>query len=163
MTMNGLEALTLMRSHALMRYWDNPSTGDWAQVLAEFSLFSGISKRRLRKLVRHATFAEFAPGDTVVMRDEPADFLYVILSGTAKPMGKPAARALRTGDYFGELALFDGAPRSATVVATHELHVMKLPRRSFLRLAQHDPGISLTMLRDLGAQFRQLETQTAQR
>ena len=163
--MNGPEtqSLTLMPSKALMRYWDHPSTRDWAEVLATFSLFSGISKRRLRKLVRHATLAEFGPGETVVMRNAPADSLYVILGGAAKARGKPAARVLRTGDYFGELPLFDGAPRSATVVATQELHVMRLPRRSFLRLAQHDPGISLRMLRNLGAQFRRLETQAAQR
>jgi CRP/FNR family cyclic AMP-dependent transcriptional regulator len=152
-TVNGLEA------HALMRHWDQPSTDDWAQVLATFSLFSGISKRRLRKLVRHATITEFAPGDTVVEKDAPADSLYVILGGTAKARGKPAARTLRTGDYFGELGLLNGAARSATVVATRELHVMSLPRQSFLRLASHHPAISLTMLRNLGAQFRQLETQ----
>ncbi|MGZ4396399.1 MAG: cyclic nucleotide-binding domain-containing protein [Gaiellaceae bacterium] len=132
------------------------------KVLAKFSLFSGISKRRLRKLVREATFAEFAPGDTVVATKDAADSLYVILGGTAKVRGKVAARTLRMGDYFGELGLLDGAPRSATVVATHELHVMRLQRHSFLRLAEHDPAISLTMLRNLGAQFRRLEIQTAQ-
>ena len=55
--------------------WDHPSTRPTGRTcFAGFSLFSGIRKRRLRKLVRHATFAEFAPGDTVVMRDEPAEF-----------------------------------------------------------------------------------------
>jgi len=143
-------------------YWDQPSSGDWANVLARFSLFSGISKRRLRKLVRDSTFAEFGRGDIVVATDDAADSLYVILSGTAKALGKAAARTLGAGDYFGELGLLDGAPRSATVVATRELHVMRLPRRSFLELAQDDPAISFTMLRNLGAQFQRLETQTAQ-
>ena len=144
--MNGLEMQAWMPSRALMRYRDHPSTSDWAHVLATFPLFSRISRRRLRKLVRHATFAEFAPGDTVVARDAPADSLYVILSGTATARGKPAARTLRTGDYFGELGLIDGFPRSATVIATQELHVMRLRQQSFLRLAQDDPAISLTML-----------------
>jgi CRP-like cAMP-binding protein len=148
-------------AHWLMRYWDRPSARDWARVLATFSLFSGISKRRLRKLVRNAKLAEFAPGDTVVERDSPGDSLYVILSGTAKARGKPAARTLRTGDYFGELAVLDGVPRSATVIATNELHVMKLRRESFLQLAKRNPAISLTMLGNLTAQFRQLETQAA--
>ena len=154
--MNGSEALTFAG------YWNQPSTDDWARVLATFPLFSGISKRRLRKLVRDAKFAEFAPGDTVFATEDTADSLYVILSGTAKVRGKVAARTLRTGDYFGELGVLDSAPRSATVVATHELHVMRLPRQSFLRLAQNDPAISLTMLRNLGVQFRRLETQAAQ-
>jgi CRP/FNR family cyclic AMP-dependent transcriptional regulator len=160
--MYGLNAYGL-NAQSLMRYWDQPSAGDWAGVLATFTLFSGISKRRLRKLVRHANVAEFAPGDTVVETDAPGDSLYLILSGTAKAHGKPAARTLRTGDYFGELGLFDGVPRSATVVATRELHVMKLPRQSFLRLAQQAPAIWLAMLTNLGVQLRRLETQAAQR
>jgi CRP-like cAMP-binding protein len=160
--MNALQAMTLMRRGWLMRYWDHASPDDWAEVLATFSLFAGVSKRRLRKLAWHATLAEFAPGDDVVVRDAPDDALYLILGGAAMARGKPAARALRTGDYFGELALLSGAPRSATVVATQELHVMRLPRKSFLRLAQRDPAIWFTMLRNLGAQFRRLETQAAQ-
>jgi CRP/FNR family cyclic AMP-dependent transcriptional regulator len=99
----------------------------------------------------------------VIVKDGSTDSFYVILGGAAKAQGKPAARALRTGDYFGELALLDGTSRSASVVATQELYVMRLPRRSFLRLAQRDPRISLTMLRNLGAQFRSLETRPAQR
>ena len=97
-----------------------------------------------------------------VIRDEPADSLYLILSPTAKRRGKLAPGALRAGDYFGELALFDGAPRSATVVATHELHAMRLPHQSFLRLGHQNPAIWHRMFRNLGAQFRRLETQTAQ-
>jgi CRP-like cAMP-binding protein len=155
-TVSGLEAQTFFS-----RYWDQPSTDDWAKVLATFSLFSGISKRRLRKLVRHATIAEFVPGDTVVAMNDAADSLYLILSGSARASGKPAARTLRTGDYFGELGLLEAAPASATVIATSELHVMKLPPQWFLRLAHHDPTFSLTMLRNLGAQFRRLEAQAA--
>jgi K+:H+ antiporter len=154
---NGLQVQALVTRH-----WDRPGTNDWADVLTTFPLFSGVRKRRLGKLIRHARFSEFAPGDTVVSKDAPADSLYLILGGTARALGMPAARALRTGDYFGELGLLAGARRSATVVATHELHVMRLPAKSFLRLAKRDPGISLTMLRNLGAQFGRLEAQAAQ-
>jgi CRP-like cAMP-binding protein len=61
------------------------------------------------------------------------------------------------GDYFGELGVLDGVPRSATVVATGELHVMRIPQEPFLRLAERDPGISLRMLGRLGSQIRRLE------
>ena len=156
MTVSGREAQTFYSRH-----WDQPSIDDWATVLATFSLFSGISKRRLRKLVRRATIAEFLPGDTVVAMNDTAHSLYVILSGSARASGKPAARTLSMGDYFGELGLLEGAPASATVIATSELHVITLPREWFLRVAQHDPTFSLTMLRNLGAQFRRLEAQAA--
>ena len=150
-----------MHDRASMPSWDESSVGSWARVLATFPLFSGISRRQLRKLARQATFAEFAPGDIVMSNPESTDWLHVILSGSAKVLAKPAARPLRTGDYFGELALLENAPRSATVVATQELHVMRLPRHSFLRLARDHPAVALTMLRDLSTQFRRLEAQTA--
>ena len=76
--------------------WYQAGPADWAEVLVDFPLFSGIAKRRLRGLVRHATFAEYGPGDVVIQKNEPGDSLYVILGGSAKVRGKPAARRLRT-------------------------------------------------------------------
>jgi CRP/FNR family transcriptional regulator, cyclic AMP receptor protein len=136
--------------------WDHASPSDWADVLAGFPLFAGIPKRRLRKLVRQAAFAEYGPGDMVIQKGSSGSSLHVVLGGSAKVLGKPASRTLRSGDYFGELSLLDGAPRSATVVATSELHVMKLPRKAFVGLVQ-DPEVSLKMLSTLGSQIRRLE------
>ena len=150
-----------MQPLGLTGYRDHASPADWAKVLATFPLFSGIAKRRLRKLAEQATVAEYGPGDIVIEKGERGDSLYVVLSGSAKARGKPAARTLRTGDYFGELGLLDGVPRSATVVATDELHLMKLPRHSFLRLARRDPAVSLKMVSTLGSQIRRLEAQAA--
>jgi CRP-like cAMP-binding protein len=150
-----------MQPQGLMGYWDHPSANDWAKVLATFPLFSGISKRRLRKLLRQATVAEYSPGDIVVLTGTPSDSFYVVLGGSAKARGKPAARTLRTGDYFGELGLLSGATRSATVVATSALHVMRLPRESFLQLTGRHPGVSFEMLDNLGRQIRHLEAQAA--
>jgi CRP/FNR family transcriptional regulator, cyclic AMP receptor protein len=141
--------------------WDHASPADWANVLATFPLFSEIGKRQLRKLVRRATFAEYGRGDIVIQKGEPGESLHVILGGSAKALGKPASRTLRTGDYFGELSLLDGFPRSATVIATGDLHVMKLPRQDFLRLTQDDPSVSFKMVTTLGSQIRRLETQPA--
>jgi CRP/FNR family cyclic AMP-dependent transcriptional regulator len=144
-----------------LSHLDTASPADWARVLATFPLFAGVSRRRLRNVVRHATVAEHSRGDIVIQRGESGDWLYVILSGSASTRGRKAARTLGTGDYFGELALLGAVPRTATVVATSELHVMRFPRKSVLGLLKAAPDISLKMLNVLGSQFRQLESQAA--
>lgn len=139
------------------RDWNRATADDWANVLAALPLFANVGKRKLRNVARQAKVAEFAPGDTVIATGTPADAFYVILGGAAKAQGKPAARELRAGDYFGELALLDGGPRSATVVATDDLHVMRVPRKAFLELFEEDPKVALTIAKELGARVRELE------
>lgn len=141
--------------------WGAEDSADWAEVLAEFPLFSGLSKRRLKKLARAAWVEEYAAGEFVVMKGDAGDALHVILGGSARVLGKRAARALGTGDYFGELSLLAGARVSATVIATSNLHVLSVPREAFLDVAEHDPHASLEMLTALGGHFLRLEARTA--
>jgi CRP-like cAMP-binding protein len=68
---------------------------------------------------------------------------------------------LRAGEYFGELALIPGRPRSKAVVAVSYVYAMKLPSRSVLQLARRHPAITLTMLRDLAVRLGQLEAEGA--
>ena len=159
--MHNLRHLALMQMPALQPQWDRPTAGDWADVLTTLPLFTGVSKRRLRKLTRHGTLAEFAPGETIVFAGDADDMLYIILSGRAKTTARGNRRLLRVGEYFGELALIDGRPDSATVVATNHVEVMKLPSRSVLELARRHPAVTLTMFRDLTARLRRLEAEGA--
>jgi CRP-like cAMP-binding protein len=144
---------------AIQHDWNRATERDWAEVLAGFPLFAGIGKRRLRRIAQAAEFAEFAPGASVISTGEPADSFYVILSGEAKAVRKPAARTLGPGDYFGEMGLLAGERRSATVVATDELHVMRLPRTTFFELLG-ESDVAARIMAELGARVRQLEQPT---
>jgi CRP/FNR family cyclic AMP-dependent transcriptional regulator len=148
----GLEA-------TLDREWLRPTAKDWAEVLASLPLFSRLRKRQLRKIAGLAQFTEYAEGDVVVQTGEPGDAFFVILSGRAKVLGKPRARTLRRGSYFGEMALIDGEPRSATIMAGSELQTMKLPRRPFMKLLEQDPKIAIAMMAELSTRVRRLEKQ----
>jgi CRP/FNR family transcriptional regulator, cyclic AMP receptor protein len=137
--------------------WDRPTEKDWVEVLAGMPLFARLGNRQLRELVRQSFVAEYVGGDVVVVGGERPDFLYVILSGTARVVGKPGARVMRDGDYFGELALLDGQPRSASVVADGELHVIKIPAAAFREAIDRDPQIALTIMRQLAQRLRHAE------
>src|SRR5579862_4741106 len=123
-------------------------TTEWADLLATFPLFAGAGRRALHRLVEHACFEEFDPGETVVARGDPADALFVVLSGSAETSGTPEVRSLGIGDYFGELGYLGDPNRSVTVVATAALHVMKISWDAFVRLARSDPAVSLAMVRN---------------
>ena len=133
-----------------------PTASDWASVLADLPLFARISKRRLRKVASLAQIQEFSPGAIVVESGQPSDAFYLILGGRAKVLGK-SRRTLGTGDYFGEMGLIDGEPRSATIAAEGELQAMKLPRRPFLKLLNQEPQIATAMMAELAARIRSLE------
>ena len=146
----GLDAL-------LDRRWDRPTSRDWADVLAHLPLFSKVGKRQLRKLAGLAQFEEFAPDDVVIQAGEASDAFYLIVSGQARVLVRERARILRTGDYFGEMGLIDGEPRSATIIAVEDLQVMKLPRPPFLRLLEQEPRTAVAMLAELAGRVRKLE------
>jgi CRP/FNR family cyclic AMP-dependent transcriptional regulator len=133
-----------------------PTAGDWAGVLAGLPLFARVGKRRLRKIASLAQVQDFSPGAVVVEAGQPSNAFYLVLGGRARVVGK-SRRKLGMGDYFGEMGLIDGEPRSATIVAEDELQVMSLPRRPFLRLLNQEPQIATAMMAELAARIRALE------
>jgi CRP/FNR family transcriptional regulator, cyclic AMP receptor protein len=141
----------------MQRSWDRPKTRDWEDVLRALPLFAGLSARHLRQVARLAEFVEFLPGDFIVQVGEPGQAFFMILSGRAKVLGRRNARNLEAGDFFGEMSLIDGEPRSATVMATTEVHAMKLPRGAFLRVLQQEPRMAMALLEALAARVRRLE------
>jgi CRP-like cAMP-binding protein len=136
---------------------------DFAEVLETLPLFEGVRRRQLRRIACAGEVSEFAPGDMVVATGEPSDDFFVILGGTATAPWKPAGHELKLGDYFGEIGLLDGGPRSATVVAKSELHVLRLPRRAFDDVGERHPTVARRFLTELGSRVRELERQAVRR
>jgi len=120
-----------------------------------------MTKRTLRNFERHARLATFAPGELVIRAGDPGDAFYVIVRGRAGVAGQELNRTLREGDYFGEIALIDGGPRSATVIALDELQAIELPPAAFLELLARDPGLARTIMASLAKRVRALERTSA--
>ncbi len=145
---------------ALKRDWDRPTVQDWVDVLVGLPLFANVGKRRLRKIAALAEVRVFEPNSVVVQAGDVADGFYVILAGRGAVFGRSRRRVLRKGDYFGEIALLDGGPRSATVRSTGELQTMRIPRRAFAQLLDREPRIARELLSTLAARLRELDTRS---
>lgn len=132
---------------------------DWLATLAEIPLFDGLSKRHLRRIAKLARIRRFAPGSAMVRTGDPGRSFYVVLDGTAKVVRAGGrARRLGAGDYFGEMALLDSAPRSADVIAEGEVLALTIDRSGFTKLLSAEPTLAQTLLRTLAARLRAAET-----
>jgi CRP-like cAMP-binding protein len=81
--------------------------------------------------------------------------MYLLLEGRARVLGK--SRLLQPGDFFGEMALIDGGPRSATIIAASQVRLMMLQRQAFLKLLKQNPQIALAIMETLAQRVRGLE------
>lgn len=131
---------------------------DWLGTLAEVSLFEGLSKRQLRRVAKLARIRRFAAGSAVVRAGDAGRTFYVLLDGNARVV-RPGARSrrLEPGDYFGEMALLDDAPRSADVVADGEVLALTIDRPGFAKLLRAEPPLAQALLRTLAARLRAAE------
>jgi len=121
-------------------------------------LFAACTRRQLRAVARIAESFD-AAADTVLIRaGEPGDEFYLIVEGTARVHVSATKRLrLRAGDFFGEMSLLDGEPRSATVVAETSLRLLVIGRRNFLELFDKVPGMAPTLLATLSRRVRRAE------
>jgi CRP-like cAMP-binding protein len=134
---------------------------DWLGTLAELPLFEGLSKRHLRRIAKLARTRRFASGSAMVRSGDPGRAFFVLLDGSAKVTragGRP--RRLGAGDYFGEMALLDDAPRSANVVAEGEVLALTIDRAGFTKLLRAEPALAQALLRTLAARLRAAEGST---
>jgi len=135
---------------------------DWLGTLAEVPLFHGLSNRQLRRIAKLARIRRFASGSAIVRTGDPGTSFFVLLDGEARvvPAGG-RARRLAAGESFGEMALLDGAPRSADVVARGEVLTLTISCPSFRKLLRKEPAITEALMRTLAARLRAAERSAA--
>lgn len=136
---------------------------EWLNVLAEVPLFSGLNARHLKKLAGLGRIRRIHEGARVIRSGEAGDSLYVVLDGEVsigRKGGLPPL-ILGMGSFFGELALIDGGPRTATVVAKTPLVCLTIGRAPFLKLLRGEPAIALAVLEELTARLRAMQSSSA--
>ena len=140
----------------MRRSWDRPTQRDWNEVVGALPLFSGVPKRHVRAIAKLAWRVDHAPGEVIVQAGDRGNSMYLILEGRARVVGK-SRRVLRPGDFFGEMALIDGGPRSATIIAASQVRAMMVQRRAFLKLLKQNPQVGLAIMETLAERVRRLE------
>src|SRR5205814_2204642 len=101
-------------------------------VLRQVPLFAELSDRQLRKLAKLATLASFSTYVAVVREGTRGDAFFVILDGHAVVVrGNGSKTTLSAGDYFGEMALLDRRPRSATVTPQTQITALRISAAEF--------------------------------
>lgn len=126
-------------------------------MLAEIPLFATLSRRHLGKIAHVATTKRYAPGSALVRAGDQANAFYVILDGRARVETPHGGVDLQIGDFFGEMALIDGEPRSATVVAVGEVYVLAITRTKFLKVLESEPKIALAIMATLSRRLRAVQ------
>ena len=118
--------------------------------LAAVPLFSHCSKRDLQTVARNTEVLEFAEGARIVSQGDAGNAFYVILDGSAL-VARNGRRVgeLLPGDYFGELALLDPAPRNADVVAQTPVKVARLLVKPFRQMLREVPAMNERLLAGL--------------
>lgn len=130
--------------------------------LDRVDLFDGLSDEQAEVLKGRSRIRSFAPNTIVVNEGDDGSSLFVVQSGSLKVfltdnVGREVTLSLLDpGDYFGELALLDDAPRSASVIALTRSEVLQIPRVAFLALIEAHPACMQIVVRNLVGRIRTL-------
>lgn len=134
----------------------------FVEHLRRLPLFARLDEKELTQLALHVRLRSFKRGEAIFHKDDVGTHLYLVLEGAVKialpgEFGQEALVALmRPGEFFGELALFDQAPRSANAVALEETRAALLARDDFVSFLEAHPQAVRVVLEALARTIRRL-------
>jgi CRP/FNR family cyclic AMP-dependent transcriptional regulator len=138
------------------------------EALGRCPLFSGLGPEPLRAIAQTLRRRRFRRGEVLFHEGDPGDSLFIVASGAVKVVvpseegGEAILATLQRGDFLGELALLDGAPRSASAIALEATETLALPRERFNALVASEPVIRDALLSSLAGELRRLTAHVAE-
>jgi CRP-like cAMP-binding protein len=144
----------LSRLPAWLGWIRDPAQLDRVTILARTPLFAGLPRRLLGRLAAQLFEKGYAAGEQVFREGDPGKALFVVLTGEVEvlretPLEGERLAVFGAGTAFGELALIDDLPRSATARATTASRLLILYRTHFEALVEGDRAIALVVMRNL--------------
>jgi CRP/FNR family cyclic AMP-dependent transcriptional regulator len=142
-----------------------------ADLLAQIPMFQGLKDADREALAERLDEKKFKTGDIVFSQGEAGASMYIVQSGAvqiylpSKEDGQPPVvlKDVRTGEYFGELALFDDKPRSASVRAMVDTALLELTREEFAEHLARAPAAAMTILSEMAERLRETNALLSQR
>ncbi|MBN2346326.1 MAG: cyclic nucleotide-binding domain-containing protein [Candidatus Aminicenantes bacterium] len=145
----------------------NPDKDIIIEILKNLSLFRELSYGAVKELAYLFSERVFQAGETIFEENNTGSSLLVIISGDvritqrADISGEETLTVLKKGDFFGEMALLEELPRSATAIAHSDTFIMEISRERFLHFIEKDPAsgvqILITLARSLSARLREAD------
>lgn len=140
-----------------------------SDALSRVWLLEGLSEEELGRLSRLARTRVYKPREVIVRKGDAAEEVFVLLRGRAK-VGAPGAQGadatmnlMGRGEVFGEIAILDGQPRSATVTALEECEIAVVDKPAFNSVLASSPSIAVKLLGVLAGRVRELTTRIEDR
>jgi CRP/FNR family transcriptional regulator, cyclic AMP receptor protein len=131
------------------------ATTDPKAMLANVPIFEGLSKKELTEIARAAKDVTHRKGHILAREGEAGVGFFLIVEGQAGVnIGGRAVRGMGPGDFFGEISLIDGGPRTATVTADTDVRTLGITPWTFKRLIEQNPTIAAKMLKIMAARLR---------
>ena len=125
-------------------------------ALEQVPLLAELSKRDRQRLTQSMKERTFPPGKQVVVEGRNGVGFFIIMDGAAAvSVGDEVVRVLGPGDYFGEMALIQGAERTATITADSELRCLSVTAWDFKRFVVDNPSVAWALLQTLAQRLRE--------
>ena len=127
-------------------------------LLEKVPLLAGLSRRQLQEIARLADEVDVPAGKRLASVGDVGSELFVIIEGRASArVNRGREVILGPGEFFGEMSLIDGGPRSATVDAATNMRLLVVARREFWELLRVAPPLALTIMKTLSRRVRTAE------
>ena len=142
-----------------------------SDLLAQISLFEGLSDEDREALARRLQERTFKKDEVVFNKGDEGNSMYIVLSGAVqiflpvedKDAPRVVLKDVRTGEYFGELSLFDDKPRSASVEATMDAVLLELTREEFADHLGRSRSAAMSILSEMAQRMRETNSLLSQR
>jgi CRP/FNR family cyclic AMP-dependent transcriptional regulator len=126
------------------------------EALRAIPLFSLLSDRELRAVLRTARPVSFPPGATVIRQGEQGKGVFVITDGRAGvTVDERELATLGSGSYFGEIAVIDGGSRMASIIAKTQVSTLEITSSAFLHLVDREPMIARSIQEELTRRLKE--------